>query len=92
VMVRHYSSSAHGCDMNYNISISCDHGEGPRIDNITPNSGPANATQLGSDTAASDSTRVTIQGANFSASEGSAKFWRLGPPYLPDDEYHDAAK
>jgi hypothetical protein len=50
----------------------------PHITNVTPSSGPAIATELGSGVAASNSTRVTIDGSNFGSTNGSVKFLRVG--------------
>jgi hypothetical protein len=53
----------------------------PVITSITPSSGPAKAAQIGSSTAASDSTRVTISGSNFGLSPGWVIFWYEGNNY-----------
>jgi hypothetical protein len=50
----------------------------PHITNVTPNSGPAKASELGSTTAAVKSTQVTITGSKFGSLEGRVKFWRVG--------------
>ncbi len=50
----------------------------PHITNVTPDSGPVKALQLGSNTAGANSTQVTITGLNFGMLEGKAKFWRVG--------------
>ena len=50
----------------------------PHITNITPDFGPAKATELGSGVAASDSTQVTITGYGFGSTKGNVKFWRGG--------------
>lgn len=50
----------------------------PHIIDITPDSGQAKSAQLGSSTAAVDSTQVIINGTNFGTTAGSAKFWRIG--------------
>lgn len=50
----------------------------PHITNITPDSGPAKALELGNTTAGANSTQVTITGLNFGSLEGKAKFWRIG--------------
>jgi hypothetical protein len=50
----------------------------PHITNVTPSSGRAEALELGSSVAASNSTQVTISGSSFGATKGSVKFWRIG--------------
>jgi Matrixin len=50
----------------------------PHITGVTPRSGPAIATGLGSSIAAQDSTQVTISGSSFGSTKGSVKFWRIG--------------
>jgi Ser-Thr-rich glycosyl-phosphatidyl-inositol-anchored membrane family/Matrixin len=50
----------------------------PHITNVTPDSGPAKALELGSTTAGANSTQVTITGLNFGSLEGKAKFWHAG--------------
>lgn len=50
----------------------------PHITGITPNSGPAKATELGSSVASSDSTQVTITGYGFGSTNGYVTFWRGG--------------
>ena len=50
----------------------------PHITNVTPNSGPAAAMELGSSVAAQNSTQVTIMGSAFGSTNGSVKFWSVG--------------
>jgi hypothetical protein len=50
----------------------------PHITNVTPDSGPAKALELGNTTAGPNSTQVTITGLNFGSLEGKARFWRIG--------------
>jgi len=55
----------------------------PHINSISPDHGPAHANELGSCGCAADSTRVTISGSNFGATQGSSyvRFWRQGSTY-----------
>ena len=55
----------------------------PHIDSISPDHGPAHADELGASGCAADSTRVTINGSGFGATQGSSnvRFWRKGSTY-----------